>query len=374
MTMCKRCCYDDALLPGIVFNEAGVCNYCEQQDQFNKTYPTGKTGKKILYNLAKQIREQGRGKDYDCIVGFSGGCDSSYLLYVVKEHMELNPLAVQFDNHFNTKTAEDNMRKITSGLGIDLKRHIVDKDEFVDLARSMMYASVPEIDALTDVGIISTWYEFAEKYDCKYILDGHSFRTEGISPHGLFYFDGGYIESIHKEFGYKAISTFPNLTLEKWTRWLEMGIKRPKILYYLDYNKPHVRSILNTMYGWEWYGGNHMENRYTDFEINYWIYKKFNLDLRIVPLSASVRQGELSQEDALLQLSYPVVYPPYELAEIKRELRFYPEEFESIMNRPNKSHKDYQTYKPRFKEMKDYFHDLMERDIVPKSFYEKYCE
>src|SRR3989344_3593958 len=181
MTTCSRCIFDERL-PNITFDDKGVCNYCKQHDELERKYPTGKKGKELLLEIAGKIKKEGKGKKYDCIVGVSGGCYSSYLLYVTTEIMGLRPLAVHFDNTWNSKTAVENIQCVLKKLDVDLFTHVVDSKEFDDLAKSMLKASVPEIDALSDIGLISTLYLAAKKYKVKYIFEGHNFRTEGVGP------------------------------------------------------------------------------------------------------------------------------------------------------------------------------------------------
>lgn len=369
---CTRCIYDETV-PGITFDENGVCNYCKAHDQLELEYPTGEAGWKKLHELADKIKESGRERQYDCVIGISGGCDSSYLLYVAKEKLDLRPMAVHFDNTWNSKTAVENIDLVLKKLDIPLWTYVMDNSEYNDLARSMLLASVPEIDALTDIALVTTLYMAAEKFKVKYILDGHSFRTEGIGPLNWFYFDGKYIDSIHKIYGRQKMERFPNLWLKKWVRWLLMDIKRIRPLYYVDYKKEDVKKFLTEEFGWKWYRGHHHENRYCAF--NHWLLgEKFSRDLRYVEFSAMMRSGQMTRDQALGEIQMPPEYPDQLITEVKKRLEFTDEEFERILKLPVKSFKDYETYLPTFRRMRLFFWIMYKRDLVPKSFYMKYCK
>jgi tRNA(Ile)-lysidine synthase TilS/MesJ len=335
-------------------------------------YPGGMAGQKKLEEIAYRIKKEGKNKEYDCVVGVSGGCDSSYLLYKTKE-LGLRPLAVHFDNTWNSKIAVENIQRVLKKLDVELYTYVMDNGEFNDLARSFLYASVPEIDALTDVALTTVLYLAAEKHGVKYIFNGHSFRTEGITPLGWFYFDGKYIESVHKAHGSGKVENFPNLWLSTWLKWLLKGIKRYRPLYYLDYNKEEVKKFLTKELNWQWYGGHHMENRYTIFCHDI-LRNKFKIDMRYVEFSALVRSNQMRREDALRELSQSIPYNQEILVEVKKRLGFSDEQFEAILQLPRKSHKDFETYHPTFKRLRPLFWMMYKGDLIPKSFYMKYTK
>jgi N-acetyl sugar amidotransferase len=372
MKICNRCIYDETT-PGITFDENGICNYCKTHDQMEQEYPTGEDGWKKLEAFAEKIKKSGKGKKYDCVIGVSGGCDSSYLLHIAKKKLGLRPLAVHFDNTWNSKTAVENINIVLKKLDIDLWTYVMDNDEFNSLAKAMLLASIPEIDALTDIALTTTLYMAAEKFNIKYIMDGHSFRTEGITPIGWFYFDGKYIDSINKQFGAEKMKRFPNLWLGTWMKWLLMGIKRLRPLYYVNYDKEEIKEFLRKEYGWQWYGGHHLENRYCAFN-HYLLNTKFNRDFRMVENSAFIRTGQISREKALEEIQKPPEYPRELISEVKKRLNISDEEYEKIINLPPKSSDDYKTYRPTFKRLRPFFWVMYKLDRVPKSFYIKYCK
>lgn len=372
MQICKRCVYNENI-PKITFDAYGVCSYCHLHDSLNREYPTGAEGKETLEKIFDQIRKDGKGKPYDCVVGVSGGCDSSYLLYLAKS-MGLRPLAAHFDNTWNSKIAVENIQALLSQLDVDLYTHVVSSKEYNDIFKSFFKASVPEIDTPADIGLATTHYLAAEKYNIKYILEGHSFRTEGISPPGWFYMDAKYIQGIQEKFGSMPIKTFPNLWFSRWICWMILRrIKKIRPLYFVDYSKQETKKFLSDNMGWQWYGGHHMENRTSYFANNYYLPLKFKLDLRYCEFSALIRTNQMSRDEALDQLSKPKEFDPGILEEIKKRLGFSDSEFEAIMALPPKSYRDYQTYKQMFETLRPFFWMLYKANMVPKSFYLKFA-
>lgn len=373
MKICSRCIYDERAA-SISFDENGVCNYCKQIDDLIITYGTGSPeGEKKLTSIIEAIKKDGQGKKYDCIIGVSGGTDSSYLLYKAIE-WGLRPLAVHYDNTWNSAIATENIRKVLGKLNVDLHTYVVDNKESDDIFKSFLYASVPEIEAATDLGLVETLYRTAAKYKLKYVLEGHSFVTEGITPIGKNYFDGKYIKSIHKLFGKIKMKTYPLMTFAKFMkRILYWRIKNIRPFWYIDYNKEDARILLEKEFGWQYYGGHHLENRMTAFFHSYYMPVKFNTDFRNNTLSALVRTGKYTREKALAEYNTPPHLEPELLLYFKKRLGLGDEEFDRIMKLPPKSWKDYPTYKKRFELLRPMFKVLVKKNIVTMSFYLKYC-
>ncbi len=371
--ICSRCIYDETI-PYTSFDEKGVCNYCRQHEQLEQEYPTGDEGWKRLEQLAQKIKRAGRGKQYDVVVGVSGGCDSSYMVYLAKE-LGLRPLAAHFDNTWNSKIAVENIHNVLKGLDVDLFTHVVDNYEYNDIFKSFLKASVPDIDTPADIGLATTHYLAAQKYKIKYIFEGHSFRTEGISPHGWFYMDAKYIDTVQKLFGSQEFETYPNLWMSRWLKWTIVDrVKKIRPLYWVSYKKEDTKKFLSKEYGWKWYGGHHMENRTAYFTNNYYLPRKFNIDLRYSEFSALIRNGEMSRDEALVKIKEAKPFDEGILDEIKKRLDFTDETFSQIMEAPRKTYRDYDTYKKTFEKMRGFFWLMYKLELVPKSFYLKYTK
>ena len=374
MQVCTRCIYDERI-PDISFDENGICNYCSQFDQLEQEYPTGQKGQEFLQQLANRIKHDGRKRQYDVAIGVSGGCDSSYMMYLAKEKLGLRPLAVHFDNTWDSKIAVENIYRVTKKLDIDLFTHVVDNKEYNDIFKSFFKASVPDIDTPADIALAATHYIASQKFGIKYIFDGHSFRTEGISPPGWFYMDAKYVQTVQEQFGSCKIETLPNLWLTKWLKWTIINrIKKIRPLYYIKYDKEEVKEFLSKEFGWQWYGGHHMENRTAYFTNNYYLPRKFNIDLRYCEFSALIKSGQMTREEALEKIKQPKPFDEDILVEVKKRLGFTDEEFEQVMNAPKKSFRDYKTYKELFEKLRWFFWVMYKLDLVPKSFYMKYTK
>jgi N-acetyl sugar amidotransferase len=370
MTVCKRCVMDDSI-PSVKFNSDGVCCYCELHDQMVKEYPTGEEGQLKIDEIVKEIKELGRGKKYDCIIGISGGCDSSFLLYKAKT-LGLRVLAVTLDNTWSTEIAKENVKNMCDKLDVDLYTYFIDAQEFDDISRSFLYASVPDADIPSDIAIASLYYKVMEEHDIPCSLCGHSFRTEGTVPLGWTYMDSKYIESVQKQFGTMPIDTLLTLDMDYWLK--NINKKRVRLLYYLEYQKEEVKDFLNKNFGWQWYGGHHHENEYTKFVKTYLLPKKFNIDKRYVEFSALVRSGNMSRDQALEELKTPVEVDPLFLDSVLKRLKLSEEQLEDIMDLPIKSYRDYETYRDYFIENREMFHDMVEKGLISRTFYEKYTK
>lgn len=368
---CSRCLYDETV-PNIAFDSEGICNYCKTHDQLNREYPVGDEGYQKLRLIADNIKKENKNKKYNVIVGVSGGCDSSYLVYLAKE-LGLRPLAVHFDNTWDTTVAVENISNVLKKLDVELFTYVVDNEEYDDIYRSFFKAGVPDLEIPTDLGLAATLNMAAEKYGIRYILEGHSFRTEGLSPLGWLYMDAKYLESVQKQYGTMKLKSFPNLWLSSQLKWMIVNrIKKIRPLWYMNYNKHEVKQLLSNNLGWKYYGGHHLENRITTFYHTYFMPRRFGLDERLIEYSALTRSGQMLREDGLKAIQTPPDFDTELVAMVKKRLGFSDDEFEHYMTMPKRTYKEFKTYKPLFEKMRPFFWLMAKWDLIPMSFYIKY--
>lgn len=371
--ICSQCIYDTRM-PEIQFDANGVCSYCHVISNLKKEYGTGDAqGEEKLAAIIDEIKRSGHGKKYDVIVGVSGGTDSSYMLMKAVE-WGLRPLAVHYDNTWNTAVATENIRKILSHLKVDLYTHVVDNREADDLILSFFKASVPDLDGPTDLAMAETLYRAASKYNVTYVLEGHSFVTEGISPLSAIYFDGKYIESIHKIYGSVPLKTYPNMNFLSFMKWiLVKRIRKIRPFWYMKYDKEEAKKILKSKFDWSDYGGHHLENRITAFYHSYYLPKKFGIDLRSNVLAAQVREHKKKREDAIQEYNEPPYLEDGLLDYFKKRLKLTDEKFVELMSAPKRTYREFPSYKKTFERMAPLFLILAKANLVPMSFYIKYC-
>jgi N-acetyl sugar amidotransferase len=371
--VCSRCIYDERVA-SISFDEAGVCNYCHQIDSLIDEYGTGRPeGKARLEQTVEDIKRTGHGKRYDCVIGVSGGTDSSYMVYLAKE-WGLRPLAVHYDNTWNSAIATQNIHKVLKALDVDLFTWVVNNKEADDIFRAFFLAGVPELEASTDLAYAEVLQYAAHKAGVKYILEGHTFVNEGITPLGKNYFDGRYIKEIHRRYGRMGMKTYPLMTFNHMLYWSAIArIKKVRPFWYLEYSKEEARDFLTREYGWEYYGGHHLENRMTAFLHGVYLPEKFGADMRNNTLAALARQGKISREEAWLEYTGPRHIEEELVAYVKKRLDLGGGLYEKLMAAPPRMWTEYPTYKKRFEDLRWLFKILADQELVPRSFYMKYC-
>lgn len=369
--ICSRC-VSDTSIPGIRFDAAGVCNYCAIHDAMERRYPLdGDTAARLERKL-ERIRR--RGRPYDIVVGVSGGRDSTYALYTTVK-LGLRPLAVHFDNGWNSEIAVTNIRNATTKLGVDLHTVVADWDEFRTLQVAFLKASVPDAEIPTDVAIHGTLHRVAAAEGIRTLVFAHSFRTEGIMPLGWTYMDGRYIDSVRRAFGQARLRTVPNFTLKDFVYYSVLRrIEALPILNYLNYRHADVDRLLRDELGWKYYGGHHHESYYTHFFQSYYLPKKFGIDKRKIEFSALVRSGQRTRDDALAELER-VAYPFEEdlVRYVINKLGLRQDEFDEIMSARRRTFRDYRTYYPYFRMLKAPLRVATELNLFPKLVYYKFA-
>lgn len=351
---CVNGVWDDSI-PGIEYDENGASNYSKLFHRLIEAYPRGIEGRTKFEGIVDKIKKAKGNKKYDCIIGVSGGTDSSYLLHLAKKEFGLNPLAVTFDNGWSSDIAVKNIKRMTSALNIDLETYVVDYEEIKDLIRSYMYAGLPWIDLPTDLGIKAICYRIAAREGVRFVLRGNDFRSEGSQPNEWTYGDGRQLKAIHKLYGKIPLKTFPNYTISSLVYYaLIKRIMSIYPFYYLDYEKKSAQSFLIENYGWEYYGGHHHENLFTKFAITYWLFEKFGIDKRLITLSAQVLSGEISRDSAIDQLKmkpFDEDSKDFMIDYVIKKLDFSKDEFNQIMNSPSRTYLDYPSYDYLFRKL-----------------------
>jgi N-acetyl sugar amidotransferase len=371
--ICSRCIYSDEIFT-ITFNENGVCNYCIQIEELCDEYGTKtQAGENKLLKIIGEIKKKGEKNKYDCVIGISGGTDSSYLLMKAYD-WGLKPLAVHYDNTWNTAVSTENIRKITSSLNIDLYTHVINNKEHDQIKLAFLKAGVQEFDTDTDLAFVQVLRSAAAKYNIKYILEGHSFMEEGISPIHNNYFDGRYIEDIILKHSNIKIKTYPLMTFFQFLKWIivyRQKFIRP--LWYINYSKKKAQEELQGRTGWLNYDGHHLENRASSFAHQIWIPERFGTDYRILVLAAKVRNGEISRQEALKQFNSPLKKNEKLEKYVIKRLNLTLEEYKEIFRNKKKTWRDFKTYKNRFEKLRFLFYLFAKAKLIPYTFYLKYC-
>ena len=346
--MCARCVMDTTD-PLISFDENGECNHCRraQQELRNGWFPDER-GAALLQSISADIRKHGKGKEYDCVIGVSGGVDSSYLLHVAKTIMGLRPLAVHVDAGWDSEIAVKNIENLIKALDIDLFTHVVDWEEVKDLQLAFLKSSVANQDIPQDHAFSSKVYELAIEYRIRYVVTGGNLTSESILPAAWGYDskDKRQLIGIHHQFGSRKLNSFPTMSFFKYYLYwpLVKRMKRIRPLNYLDYSKEKAIQSLQDLYGWRYYGGKHYESRWTKFFQSYYLPEKFGYDKRKAHLSSLIVAGQMNRDDALTQLAETPFDPKetqIEKAYVARKLGITPAELDQLIARPNKTYKDY---------------------------------
>jgi N-acetyl sugar amidotransferase len=347
--ICKRCVLDYTA-DGIRFDDNGVCNFCLDFDKIAARTIRRPVEDRIrdLEIELKKIKQKGKGKKYDCILGVSGGVDSTYLALKAKE-WNLRPLVVHFDNGWNSELAVKNIENIVSKLGFDLYTYVIDWEQFRDLQLAFIKASVLDLEMPTDQIIFSALYKIASENGIKYVLSGHNIATEAILPPSWYSNKLDYInlKDINQKFGRSSISNLPKLTLyHKYYYQQILCINTVSLLNYIDYNKQNVKNEIIDKLNWQDYGGKHYESIFTKFYQAYILPVKFNIDKRKAHLSNLINSGQMNRDDALIELNLP----PFDMSQIEsdkeyvaKKLEITVKELEKYLTQPSRSHSLFRT-------------------------------
>jgi N-acetyl sugar amidotransferase len=344
----------DTIIPHTFFDENGICNHCKDYERVLYGERASRNLAQELDKIVDKIKKRGKGKDYDCIIGVSGGVDSSYVAYQAKK-LGLRPLVVHFDNGWNTELSVKNIENIVKKLGFPLYTYVVDWKEFKDIQLAFLRASVPNIEIPTDHGIAGALYLVASKFRVKYIITGGNIVTEGILPGSFGHNNKDFrnLKDIHKRFGRVKLKTFPILSIFRYFKYkIIKRIKEIRILDYIHYNRQEAKDILVNELDWKDYGGKHYESFFTKFFQAHILPTKFSLDKRRPHLSTMILSGQISRTEALRRLASPL-YMKEQLEEdtafFMKKLGLTKKEYDEIMSSAPKKHTDYATADRFFK-------------------------
>jgi N-acetyl sugar amidotransferase len=347
--ICANCVMDTSD-PKITFDRRGWCDHCNTfYKQVLPKWRPNEEGRKILEKKVAKIKKAGQGRDFDCIIGISGGADSSYLTYLAKEQLGLRPLVFHVDGGWNSQIAVNNIEKLIDKLGLELFTEVIDWKEMRDLQLAFFKSGVPHIDLPQDHAFFATMYKFAEKHGIKYILTGGNISTECVrNPLDYFYYgtDLWQIRDIHGRFGQVPLATFPLSGILRHKVYLRYfrGIEVVKPLDYLPYIKKDAMRLLSEKFGWLVYPRKHFESRFTKFYEGYWLPIKFGFDTRRVQYSSLILTGQMTREEALADLArspYDQQTIAHDFEYISTKLGISVAELQGYMEAPTKSYKDY---------------------------------
>lgn len=365
--ICRRCVMD-ITDPQILFDEQGYCNHCRDFIEKRSRYKySGATSDNELSSIIERVKLAGKNSDYDCVLGLSGGIDSSYAAYIARE-LGLRVLAVHLDNGWNSEEAVMNIKNVCHKLQIDYESFVLDWDEFREIQLAFLKASVPEAETPTDVAIPASLHKVAAKYNVKHIVSGGNFATEGILPAAWHYNakDTKYFHHIFRTFGRGRIQHFPlfGYAQEMYYKL----VKRISIVYllnYVPYTKEDAMKLLKEKLDWRFYGGKHYESKFTGWVQSYYLYKKFGIDYRRATFCSQICTGEITRDEALEILTKK----PYddkkvlaEMAYIAKKLTLTNEELERITELPPKYYWDYPNDAAKLRVIYDTYRRLFRKE------------
>jgi N-acetyl sugar amidotransferase len=350
--VCSNCIMDTSD-SSITFNGKGQCDYCNNfYKNISPKWDTGENGERTLFETVEKIKLQGVGKDFDCIIGISGGLDSSYLTYIAKEKLGLRPLLLHVDAGWNTDQAVGNIEKLVDGLGVDLYTEVINWEEIKDLQVALLKSQIPHQDIAQDTAFFSTLYKFARENNIKYTLTGGNYSTEccrepeewGAYP-GI---DKTLILDIHSKFGKTPLKTFPivDVFVSKIYYKYIFGMNIFKPLDLVPYIKKDAEAILEQRFGWKKFQHKHHESRFTRFFEDYWLPRKFGIDRRRAHFSSLILTSQMSRDDALARIKTPelsVHFLEQEFEYVAHKLDLSVDELQNIFDGTNKTSAHYKS-------------------------------
>ena len=351
LQICSNCVMDTTD-SRIVFDDKGVCDHCNTfYKQVLPNWHTDETGLRELNVEVEKIKRDGVGRDFDCIIGMSGGIDSSYLTYIAKEQLGLRPLVFHVDAGWNSQVAVNNIERLVDKLGLDLYTEVIDWEEMRDLQLAYFKSGVPHIDTPQDHAFFATMYKFAEQHNIKYILTGANLSTECIrNPIEWMYYQSDSIQlrDIHARFGTRPLKTYPITSILRHKMYLPYvrGIQIIRPLNHVPYVKAQAVALLVEQFGWQPYPQKHFESRFTRFYEGWWLPGKFGYDTRKVQYSSLIVTGQMTRDQALEQLKTPALDDDtvkQEFTYVATKLGISSAELQGYFDAPNKTYKDYKS-------------------------------
>ena len=337
--------------PNISFDEEGICDYCNNfKAEILPNWHTDARSGQALAVLAEKIKADGKGRDFDCIIGLSGGLDSSYVAYVAKEMMGLRPLLFHVDAGWNTDQAVGNIEKLVDGLGLDLYTEVVNWEEMKDFQLAFLRSQIADQDLPQDIAFFSALYKFARKNRIKYVLTGANFSTECCREPEEW---GGYpgsdlrlVHDIHSKFGKRELKSFPKLDIFIYKVWYQrfLGMEIVKPLNLVPYIKKEAEAELARRFGWKKFQHKHHESRFTRFYEDYWMPRKFGFHKRRAHFSSLIMTGQMTRDEALARIAQPEMdehFLKQEFEYVANKLGLTVPELQEIFEGDNKTYRDY---------------------------------
>lgn len=354
--ICTNCVMDTSDTR-IVFDEKGICDHCNDfNNNIKPNWHTDERGRTELAKIIEKIKKEGKGKDFDCILGLSGGVDSSYMLHIAVKEFGLRPLVFHVDGGWNSELAVHNIQMLVDKLGLDLYTEVINWEEMRDFQLAFFKSGVPHIDIPQDHAFVATLYNFAYKYNIKYILNGGNISTECVrNPMEYLYYgtDMTQINDIIRQFGTVKMKTYPFSSIFRHKFFLRYikGLKVVRSLNYMPYIKADALKLLEAEYGWKPYPQKHFESRFTKFYEGYWLPERFGFDTRRVQFSSLILTGQMTREAALELLKKPAYNSETiedEFNYIATKIGITPEELKGYFKMPKKFYWDYKNQEKVF--------------------------